>query len=90
MTRTSASHTTAKATVAAGFGIAMVCYLIRWTGATLIPEATSLLVPLTLSLVVTLGVRGYNAISVSKSNPVCAPHQTNGPSWYSVTVDAVA
>ncbi|MFM0210043.1 hypothetical protein PQQ96_21815 [Paraburkholderia sediminicola] len=79
LTRTSVSHTTAKATVAAGFGITMVCYLIRWTGATLIPDATSLLVPLTLSLVVTLGVRRNNAISVSKSNPVCDPHQTTTP-----------
>ena len=76
---TPVSHTTAKATVAAGFGIAMVCYLIRWIAATAIPEATPLVVSLPLSVAVASAFRWRNPVLISRSRPLSVPHRTTVP-----------
>lgn len=71
------SDRTANAAITAGCGIAMACYLIRWTGIAAIPEATSLLFALPLSLVVALASRPRTNASSSEPDRSPASHRSN-------------
>lgn len=65
---------TANAAIAAGCGIAMACYGIRWTGLAAMPEATALLFVLPLSLVVALASRNRTNPSSGESMELPASH----------------
>jgi solute:Na+ symporter, SSS family len=66
--RVRVSDKAADASIAAGCGIAVTCYLIRWTGFVAMPEATPLFVSPTLSSLVMLAPQMWTSLAASKSN----------------------
>jgi SSS family solute:Na+ symporter len=66
--RVHVSDKAAKASIAAGCGIAVTCYLIRWTGIVAMPEVTPLFVAPPLCLAVMLAPSMWTAFASSKPN----------------------
>jgi SSS family solute:Na+ symporter len=62
------SDKAANASIAAGCGIALICYLIRWTGFVAMPEATPLFVAPPLAFAVMLAPQMWETLASSKSN----------------------
>ncbi|MGF6641294.1 hypothetical protein [Paraburkholderia sp. MM6662-R1] len=82
---TSVSHATANATMVTGICIAMTCYLMRWTGATEIPEAAPMLfaLPTSLAIGVLMVRRSNNFASATRSGhrlPYWPTGSSNGQS----------
>jgi SSS family solute:Na+ symporter len=71
--RVRVSDKAANASIATGCGIAVTCYLIRWTGVVAMPEATPLFVSPPLCLAVMLAPQMWAAFASSK------PNQPPGP-----------
>ncbi|WP_051888216.1 hypothetical protein [Caballeronia sordidicola] len=67
------SDKAANASIATGCGIAVTCYLIRWTGVVAMPEATPLFVSPPLCLAVLLAPQMWTAFASSKSNQPVDP-----------------
>jgi solute:Na+ symporter, SSS family len=65
--RVRVSDKAVNASITAGCGIAVTCYLIRWTGFVAMPEATPLLVSPPLSLLVMLAPQMWTSLAASKS-----------------------
>jgi solute:Na+ symporter, SSS family len=68
LVRVHVSDKAAKASIAAGCGIAVTCYLIRWTGIVAMPEVTPLFVAPPLCLAVMLAPSMWTAFASSKPN----------------------
>jgi SSS family solute:Na+ symporter len=73
------SDRTANAAIAAGCGIAMACYVIRWTRIAAIPEATALFFALPVALVVALASRPRTNASSGGSDQLPASHRSDSP-----------
>ena len=71
--RVRVSDKAANASIAAGCGIAVTCYLIRCTGLVAMPEATPLLVSPPLSLLVMLAPQMWTSLAASKSKQPSGP-----------------
>jgi SSS family solute:Na+ symporter len=71
--RVRVSDKAANASIATGCGIAVTCYLIRWTGVVAMPEATPLFVSPPLCLAVMLAPPMWTAFASSKSNQPPGP-----------------
>jgi SSS family solute:Na+ symporter len=71
--RVRVSDKAANASIAAGCGIAVTCYLIRWTGFVAMPEATPLFVSPTLSFLVMLAPQMWTSLAASKSEQPPGP-----------------